>query len=137
MKKINLVLFYILSFTWGLLFSTVGAFVILALMLTGHKPKVFHGRIYCEVGKGWGGAEFGCFFVVCKDADDFLKRHEAGHGIQNIIFGPLTPFLISIPSAIRYWHRELKYHRKGLNPKTAYYDIWFEDQATTFGYLYV
>ena len=35
-----------------------------------------------------------------------LIRHEGGHGIQNIIFGVLMPFLVSIPSFIRYWYRK-------------------------------
>lgn len=46
-------------------------------------------------------------------------------------------FVITIPSAIRYWYRELKYHRKGLVPPTMYDDIWFEGQATRWGQTYV
>ena len=43
------------------------------------------------------------------------------------------PFVICIPSAIRYWYRELKYYRKGLYPETDYDSIWFEGQATKWG----
>jgi hypothetical protein len=53
--------------------------------------------------------------------------------LQNLIWGPLFPFVIAIPSAIRYWYRELKYYRKGLYPDTDYDSIWFEGQATKWG----
>ena len=43
------------------------------------------------------------------------------------------PFVVSIPSAIRYWNRKLNYHDKGLTPPTEYDDIWFEKQATKLG----
>lgn len=62
--------------------------------------------------------------------------HEAGHGLQNIVWGFLFPFVVCIPSAIRYWYRELKYHRKHIKPKTEYDDIWFEGQATRWGHIY-
>ena len=39
-------------------------------------------------------------------------------------------FVITGPSIVRYWYRELKYYRKGLVPPTKYDDIWFEGQAT-------
>lgn len=46
-------------------------------------------------------------------------------------------FVITIPSIIRYWYRELKYNKKGLTPPTEYDDIWFEGQATKWGYKYI
>ncbi|MBO5712210.1 MAG: hypothetical protein J6R47_05160 [Acholeplasmatales bacterium] len=46
------------------------------------------------------------------------------------------PFVICIPSALRYWYRELRYNRKGITPPTKYDDIWFEDEATKLGRLY-
>lgn len=88
--------------------STIGLIVGLALTITGHLPKVFHGRLYWEVGKNWGGLDLGCFFVCSKGSSVSLKQHEAGHGLQNIIFGPFFPFIIGIPSALRYWLREMK-----------------------------
>lgn len=134
--KIKLFLFYLLSFTWGILTSLVGLFILLILMYLGYEPRHFHGRIYIEVGKGWGGSDFGCFFICEQGASETLKRHECGHGIQNIIFGPITPFIISIPSVVRYWYRELKYYKKNKSPKTSYDSIWFEKQATMFGDKY-
>jgi hypothetical protein len=44
---------------------------------------------------------------------------------------------VCIPSAIRYWYRELKYLRNGLTPPTAYDDAWFEGQATRVGAKFI
>ena len=53
-----------------------------------------------------------------------------------MFFGP-SEILIQLASAIRYWYRELKYYRKGLRPPKEYDSIWFEGQATRFGYKYL
>ena len=108
MKTIKIILFYIISFTWGILMTLFGCLCALGLLITGHKPKLFHQNIYFEVGTGWGGFEAGCFFFCCKDHNLQLMQHESGHGLQNLILGPLMPFIVSIPSCIRYWLRECK-----------------------------
>lgn len=78
----------------------------------------------------------GCFWFVANDSDrgddplNSFMGHEAGHGLQNIIFGPFQIILVSIPSAIRFWYRELKYYRKGKTPPTDYDSVWFEGMAT-------
>lgn len=105
---IKQILFWILSFTWGILQTLYGCIVALFLLFVGVKPRHFYQNIYFEIGEGWGGLEAGPFFLVDRGATLYLKQHEAGHGIQNIIFGPLTPFLITIPSAVRYWLRTFK-----------------------------
>lgn len=131
------ILFYILSFTWGGILSFLGLLGIICLA-PFKRVHVFHGRLYAVVGKNWGGLDMGCFFFCGNNCqDEHMLCHESGHGIQNIIWGPLGIFVIYIPSAIRYWYRELHYYRKGLEPKTAYDDIWFEGQATKWGYKYV
>lgn len=108
MKIIKDILFYILSFTWGILMSTLGLVVSLFLLITGHRPDYFHNRIYFKVGKRWGGLELGCIFLTDSSPTLHLLQHEAGHGIQNIIFGPLVIFISFLPSAIRYWLREME-----------------------------
>ena len=60
----NKVLFYVLSWTWGLLLNIVGAVVALVLIVAGKKPKKWGYCYYFEVGKGWGGMELGMFFLV-------------------------------------------------------------------------
>lgn len=104
----NKFLFYLLSFTWGILMTAIGLIVALALIVTGHQPKKWGYCYYFEVGKGWGGLELGSFFLVSKNALNYTKSHELGHGMQNCWLGPLMPFVVSIPSAVRYWMLEFK-----------------------------
>jgi hypothetical protein len=137
MRAFKLFLFYLISFTWGIIMSLIGLVVIL-FSLPFKKVHTYHGRLYATWGRGWGGMELGCFFVCGEDCQyDSLMSHECGHTIQNCIWGPLMPFVVCIPSAFRYWYREFKYHRKNLTPPTKYDDIWFEGQATEWGKKYV
>ena len=103
MKKSQDVVFYILSFTWGCIMSFIGLIGAIVLLLTKHKPKIFHRRLYFEVGENWGGVNLGPIFLVSKNSGLSTKLHECGHGLQNAILGPVMPFIVCIPSAIRYW----------------------------------
>ena len=127
------ILFWILSCSWGVLMTLFGAIVALGLLLTGHRPHCFHCLIYFETGENWGGFEAGGFFVVNKEASERLKCHEAGHGIQNIMFGPFMPFLVSIPSCVRYWVRRYKLKKRRGDMLPPYDSIWFEGSATSLG----
>lgn len=131
--KFKIFMFYFLSFTWGLPFTLVGLIVALVLRVLGHRSKKFVLVRFFEIGKSWGGLNLGLFFITSQNSTFSLCCHEFGHAIQNCMFGPLTPFIICIPSAIRYWYRELHYYRQGKEPKTDYDDIWFEGQATRLG----
>lgn len=131
--KFQKFIFYFLSFTWGIVMTLVGLLVAGVLLLVGKKPKKHGWCWYFEVGEDWGGLNLGLIFLVGTDSLDVTKNHEFGHAFQNCVWGPLMPFVISIPSAIRYWYRELKYYRKGKYPPTNYTDIWFEWQATWIG----
>lgn len=64
MNIVKVILFYILSFTWGIIMSLIGSIVALALIIAGYKPKLFYHNIYFVVGKGWGGLELGPFFLI-------------------------------------------------------------------------
>jgi hypothetical protein len=125
--------FYFLSFTWGLPFTLFGLIVAFILRVFGHHSKKFALVRFFEIGKDWGGLELGLFFICNKQSTFRIRCHEFGHAIQNCMFGPLTPFIICIPSVIRYWYRKLHYYRRGKEPKTDYDDIWFEGQATCLG----
>ena len=131
--KISKPLFYVLSCTWGLPMTFIGVVVALVLIITGHKPQKWNYCYYFEVGKNWGGIGLGPIFVVNKNSGIYIKNHEHGHGIQNCYFGCLMPFLVGIPSVIRYWYRELRYTKTGKTPATDYDDIWFEGSATRLG----
>lgn len=138
MAKIKAILFWILSLTWGLPMTLFGAFVALVLLIRGYKPKLYYHFIYFEVGYGWGGLEAGGFFFVNKNPSDRIKLHEAGHGLQNIVFGVFMPFVVSIPSAVRYWYREylVRSGKKKYHELPDYDAIWFEGWATKLGEKY-
>ena len=129
----NKFLFYFLSFTWGLPVTLVGCIVGMVLLVTGHKPKKYGYCYYFEVGNGWGGLELGVIFLVNKNPSIHTRNHEHGHAFHNCWFGPFMPFVVSIPSAFRYWYRTLFYHNKGTLPKTKYDDVWFEGTASSLG----
>lgn len=101
-------IYWILSCTWGILTTLPGALVTLVLMCFGYKPKRFGWDIYINIGNYWGGFSLGPFFFTdIKDNYD-TKCHEHGHGLQNIVLGPLFIFIIGIRSVIRYWLFEIK-----------------------------
>lgn len=129
MNKAQTFLFYLLSFTWGIIPSLVGLIIILIMLPFGRVHR-FQNRFYAVIGKAWGGLNLGPFFV-CGECCQFYrtKAHESGHGFQNIIWGPLYIFVIAIPSGIRYWYRHFFPNRS----TTDYDSIWFEGQATRWG----
>lgn len=106
--KINKPLYYILNCTWGCIMTLIGAVIALALLCVGKKPQKHAGCTYFNVGKSWGGIELGCFFLTDSSNSTHTKNHEFGHSLQNCLWGPLFPFVVCIPSAIRYWLREFK-----------------------------
>lgn len=111
MKVLKGIGYWFISYTWGIIMTLVGSFVALGLIITGHKPYRFHYNIYFIIKSLHGcGTEFGPFFIVSEDCKDSLhmKQHEAGHGLQNLWWGPLMPFVVCLPSAFRFWLRELK-----------------------------
>lgn len=141
MKKVLLgILYWIIQLTWGALMTIVGllvtSFCILFLKGKAHR----NGYSYIvEVGGNWGGLELGAvalcggYTTTCPNKDWFehTRRHEFGHSLQNLIFGPLMLFIVTIPSAIRYHYQNWR-TKKGL-PNKEYDDIWFEYTATKWG----
>ena len=134
--------FYILNWTWGILMSLIGALVCGCILLYGvitkknYKLKKCGWCYYIPIGKNWGGVELGMFFLCDDKESSATCWHEHGHSIQNCYWGLLMPFVISIPSCIRYWYREFKYYKKGLTPPNTYDSIWFEGEATLLGRKY-
>lgn len=90
----------------------IGAVIALALICVGKKPKKHAGCTYFNVGKSWGGLELGMFFLTDSRDSVHTKNHEFGHSLQNCLWGPLFPFVVCIPSAIRYWLREFNTQRE-------------------------
>ena len=127
------ILYYFLSFTWGILTNIAGAVIALVMIVTGHRPKRFCGSIYFELGKRYfGGFSYGIFFFKDKSRNLRLLCHEYGHSLQNCVFGPFMLILVNLPSTVRYWYRRNAF-RRGKELKREYDDIWFEGQATRLG----
>lgn len=127
-------LYYVLASTWGILMTLVGLLISVALLIAGKKPIKYGGIYYFKVGKNWGGLEMGLMFLTDEYSGNYddIKNHELGHSYQNAILGPLMPFLVSIPSAIRYWYRNFS-----KKPQPDYDAIWFEGNATDIGYAVI
>ena len=132
MKK---TLFYALSVIWGFPMTLVGFAVAFVLTNLGYQSKKHGFCYYFEVGNAWGGVNLGIVVVTSKNPTTHTLNHEHGHALQNCIWGPLMPFVISLPSAARYWSMRLKQSKgEKLEP---YDSIWFEGQASEWGELFV
>ena len=131
-------LYYLLACTWGIIMTFVGVFVTICLGIA----RIFSKKIKFEkylwiydvkVGPDyWGGFETGLMFVRDqKSWDAYINPHEFGHTFQSCLLGPLMPFIVSLPSAARYWYQTIR-EAKGKDNK-EYDAIWFEDSATQCG----
>ncbi len=127
----NQTLFYILSCIWGLPMTFIGFCASGMLKKRGYKSEKHGWCYYYECGHGWGGVNLGLVCITSVGASEHTKNHEHGHALQNCIWGPLMPFVIAIPSAIRYWVRKSQ-AKKGQQLED-YDAIWFEGQATKWG----
>lgn len=132
LNKCDKVIFYILQFTWGLPLNILGFLIVLFLIITGHTIKKHKLCCYIEVGKCWGGLEFGFFFLVDKVSAEHTKNHEFGHAIQNCIFGPFF-LILWVWGGIRYNYRNFIRTIKPSKKLPPYDSIWFESQATRLG----
>lgn len=116
----------------------MGACGAIGCLIAGKKPHKFKGSIYFQLGgPSWGGCSIGPFFFVDSQTTYHVIKHEWGHSIQNIIFGPFHIF-ITIASLTRYWYRDIMMStgRKTFRDLPPYDSIWFEGQATAFGTKY-
>jgi len=132
---LNRFLYLFLNLTWGLLTTLVGYLVLIVLLPFG-KVRKHNGILYLAFKHksrsyyGWGFSIGMVFFTYTAEPDRKLMDHEYGHTVQNAIFGPLMPFIVLIPSGIRFWYRRI------FKIKTPYDSIWFEETATSIGDFY-
>lgn len=132
----NKILYYLLSFTWGLPMNIVGCLCALVFFIIGKRPKKHGWNYYFEFDVDFG-LELGIFFIAPTNGSEHLKNHEFGHSIQNIWLGIFTPFVVSIPSAVRFWIRELQRRIKPEKKLEPYDAIWFEATATSSGFHFM
>ena len=131
-------LYWFLSLTWGAIMTLIGLIATAILLCFGYRLK---RNIYgwsIEVGGEFGGVSFGPVCVVSTNPDRDLLNHEFGHSIQNCWFGPLFPFVVAIPSFVRYWYREylVLVKKKKYSQLPDYDAVWFEGGATKLGDFY-
>lgn len=135
---ISMIVVWFISCTWGAIMGICGIAAMVVLMCKGYRPKGYRGFVFFEVGKNWGGINLGPVFIVNQNASDHILKHELGHGIQNLAYGIFMPFLVGIPSVSRAKWRQ--YVRATDYPKyltlPKYEDVWFEKQATKWGYWF-
>lgn len=136
-RKLTKTEFFALSFTWGIIMSSIGCLVSAVLLIIGFRPKRNQYGWYFEIGENWGGCELGCMCIVNKNPSEHILNHEFGHAVQNCFFGPGMIF-ISLASAIRYHYREYLNRIKEIpySQLPDYDAIWFEGSATRLGTFY-
>ena len=125
-------IFYLLSFTWGLPYTLFGCAAAAYLrFIRGYRPSGY-GWAWCfEIPDIKWGLELGIFFIA-PAGDEYIKRHEYGHAIQNALIGIFSPAVISLPSAIRFHYRAAR-AKAGRPCASGYDDVWFERSATETG----
>lgn len=134
MNKFKYVCFWVVSLTWGAIMTVIGLLTATILSIARIKPERCGPVLVYRFGRSWGGVSFGPVAVVCNHSGKETIAHECGHFLQNCIWGPLMPFVISIPSAIRYHYRNYLVKKGTLPWMLPDYDsIWFEGQATKWG----
>ena len=135
----NKILFWILQLTWGIIMNIIGLIAFLVLVIIGHKPIKFHQMVYFVIGNNWGGVNLGFCTIVSRASGENTLRHEHGHFIQNALYGILFPFIVAIPSFTRYHYRNwvVRTEKKKRSELPDYYSVWFEKQASDFGYKYL
>ena len=148
------IMFWVVSCTWGIIMTTIGAITIGSLNLIkvigtrfGKDLKIKIHRNGCsfitEVGGNWGGVELGAFALCGNYSENnkawfaHTRKHEFGHAIQHLYMGPLFIFIVAIPSAIRYWYKRIMQKRGKKFPNDWYDSIWFEGGATKTGEKFI
>jgi hypothetical protein len=112
MKVLKTIGFWLIQCTWGFILTFIGAITTLSLIIAGKKPQITKYAVCTKIGKGGCAFTLGGFIFMNEDASDDILRHEYGHTIQNLMFGPLCPFIVTFPSIIRFWLRKFDTHLK-------------------------
>jgi len=126
-------IYYLLQVTYGILMNVIGILVFTVVVCFTHNIHRHYHSFYTITKTQFGGLSLGIFTISSTTSEQTLS-HELGHSYQNIIFGPLFPFVVAIPSVIRYWYCTIA-ESKGKKFARDWYDsIWFEGTATRWGH---
>lgn len=130
-------LYYLLHFTWGIIMAIIAGLVagILAFVNLFTKNMTFrpyHGVLEIRLFKNWGGCDLGLVYLRDTTSLESVSEHELGHSFQ-VWLGIFFPFIVAIPSAIRWWIRRLQPNKE----HKPYDGAWFEDAASQCGKWFV
>ena len=126
-------LYYLLHCTWGIIMTiiaglTAGVLYVVNLFTKNMTFKPYHGVLEIRLGKNWGGCDLGLVYLRDTTSNESVSKHELGHSYQ-VWLGIFFPFVVAIPSAIRWWIRRLQPNK----PHKPYDSFWAEDAATKCG----
>lgn len=152
MKKF---LYWAAHITWGFITFLIGAIAaIVALCCKCKRFKFGYSVVFISKSMSGSGFSLGPFIFISSDCEYNydMMRHEHGHGIQTLFFGPLMLIVVAIPSVLRFWFREIQlYHwtkqkesgkitqdkfSELVLSRPSYDSAWFENQATNLGDKY-
>ncbi len=124
-KNQMLVILYVLvQCTWGCIQTAAGFFIFLQNRKCPH--SFYHGAVVTVWDQDCG-LSLGMFLFVPETEEDFLLRHEYGHGIQSVLLGPLYLIVIGLPSII--WARWSVLKQMRQEKRISYYDFYTERWA--------
>lgn len=115
----------IVSLSWGLLQTMVGAILTLALW-----PRCTRARFRTAIVTVWplaSGLSLGMFIFVPRGCQRTLVLHEYGHTLQSLMLGPLYLPLIVLPSLM--WAGIPAFGRLRRRRSYSYYRFYTERWA--------
>ena len=136
--RVNLFLYYLIQFSWGLIQNCLGFLIYVFLMIKN--PMRRRGRFNGSRIITWSlssSAALGIFIFLSESLVAHPTRvvvHEYGHTIQSCILGPLYLFIIGIASFI--WAQFPAFKRKRRAGKYTYSVFYPEKWANYLGHKY-
>jgi hypothetical protein len=129
-------LIHIALVIWQLPQILLALLVIIITKATRTNNEAYKGRRIYRFKKSFiSGVSLGEYIIVRENANDTTIRHEYGHTIQSLYFGPLYLIVIGIPSAVfnnlydRLFHKKWSYASR----TWWYYNRFPEDWADILG----
>jgi len=126
----------ILQFIWQLPQNVFGLIVLL-VNVRSHSKCSIAGIDYFKVKHCFdAGVSLGKFIFIDGDRQvtENTVKHEHGHQVQSMRFGPLYLLIVGLPSAVRNVYHRIA-HRKWESLKKGewYYSHWPENNADELG----
>ncbi len=102
------------------------ALLIIKISKANFKKQYNHTKVYVTDRRF--GISLGNYIIVYRYSDKQLMKHEYGHSIQSLYFGPLYLIIIGLPSIIMNILTRLR-----ILKLYNYYKRWPENWADTLG----